>query len=108
MPAGAVLCCPWRCSSLAANGIIATVLPYAAESFPLRVRARATGWVAACSKGGGLMAQLLGILALEPLLGTAALLMAVPTGAALLLVMSFGKETRGRDLRALDHLEETA
>ena len=54
------------------------------------------------------MAQLLGILALEPLLGTAALLMAVPTGAALLLVMSFGKETRGRDLRALDHLEETA
>jgi hypothetical protein len=34
------------------NGIIAILLPYTAESFPLRVRGRATGWVAACTKGG--------------------------------------------------------
>jgi putative MFS transporter len=87
---------------LGINGVIATLLPYAAESFPLRVRGRATGWVAACSKGGGLIAQLLGVLALEPGLADAALLMLAPTVVALVLVLRFGQETRGRDLRSLD------
>jgi putative MFS transporter len=43
------------------NGLLAILLPYAAESYPAAVRGRATGWVAACSKSGGLIAQLLGI-----------------------------------------------
>ncbi|MBY8828857.1 MFS transporter [Hephaestia mangrovi] len=87
---------------LGSNGVIATLLPYAAESFPLRTRGRATGWVAACSKGGGLIAQLSGILALEPALGGAALIMLVPTVLALALVLRFGPETRGVDLRDLE------
>ena len=87
---------------LGSNGVIATLLPYAAESFPLRIRGRATGWVAACSKGGGLLAQLLGILALQPTLGRAAALLIAPTLLALALVIAFGRETRGSDLRALD------
>ncbi|MGN6277738.1 MAG: MFS transporter [Sphingomonas sp.] len=89
---------------LGANGIIATLLPYAAESFPLAVRARATGWVAACSKAGGLVAQLLGILALEPSLGGAALMILAPMALALILLVRFGRETRGRDLRGLDRV----
>ena len=84
------------------NGIIAMLLPYAAESFPLRVRGRATGWVAACSKVGGVFAQLLAILALVPQLGVSAALIMIPTALALLLLIWFGKETRGRDLRDLD------
>jgi putative MFS transporter len=84
------------------NGIIAMLLPYAAESFPLRVRGRATGWVAACSKVGGVFAQLLAILALVPELGVSAALITVPTALALLLLIWFGRETRGRDLRDLD------
>jgi putative MFS transporter len=84
------------------NGIIAMILPYAAESFPLRVRGRATGWVAACSKVGGVVAQFLAILALAPPLGVSAMLIMVPTALALLLLIMFGKETRGRDLRDLD------
>ena len=87
---------------LGSNGIIATLLPYAAESFPFRIRARATGWVAACSKGGGLAAQLLGILALEPSLGGAALMILAPAVLSLVLLIRFGRETRGRDLRHLD------
>ena len=87
---------------LGSNGVIATLLPYAAESFPLRVRARATGWIAACSKSGGLIAQAIGILAIQPRLGMAALLMLAPTLAALALVAWLGRETRGSDLRALD------
>ena len=84
------------------NGILAILLPYAAESFPLRVRGRATGWVAACTKAGGVGAQALSISALVPPMGWAAVMIAVPTAAALALVARFGKETRGRDLRVLD------
>ena len=84
------------------NGLLAILLPYTAESFPSRVRGRATGWVAACSKSGGLIAQLLGILAAVPPLKVAALMIIAPLALALILVAGFGTETRGRDLRELE------
>ncbi|WOF45487.1 MFS transporter [Sphingopyxis indica] len=84
------------------NGIIAMLLPYAAESFPLRIRARATGLVAACSKLGGVLAQALAILAIIPTLAVSALMIALPTALSLILVARFGRETRGLDLRDLD------
>ncbi|HSC65823.1 MAG TPA: MFS transporter [Caldimonas sp.] len=84
------------------NGIIAMLLPYAAESYPLQVRGRATGWVAACTKAGGLAAQLLGLLGLVPGLAWAAVLALVPVLLSLFLVMRYCAETRGRDLRDLE------
>ena len=84
------------------NALIAMLLPYTAESFPLRIRGRTTGTVAACSKAGGMFAQLLAILALVPPLSLVSIIVMVPTVAALVLVAWFGKETRGRDLRDLD------
>jgi putative MFS transporter len=84
------------------NALIAMLLPYAAESFPLRIRGRTTGVVAACTKGGGMIAQFLAILALVPPLALVSLMIMVPTVIALILVAWFGKETRGRDLRDLD------
>ena len=84
------------------NGIIAMLLPYAAESYPLQVRGRATGWVAACTKAGGLAAQLLGLLGLVPGLAWAAVLALVPVLLALFLVGRYCDETRGRDLRELE------
>jgi len=84
------------------NGIVAMLLPYAAESFPMKVRGRATGWVAACTKGGGVLAQALSIVALVPPMGIAAAIILAPTLAALGLVAWFGRETRGGDLRQLD------
>ena len=84
------------------NALIAMLLPYAAESFPLRIRGRTTGVVAACTKAGGMLAQLLAILALVPPLSAVSITIMVPTIAALILVSWFGKETRGRDLRELD------
>jgi putative MFS transporter len=84
------------------NALIAMLLPYAAESFPLRIRGRTTGIVAACSKAGGVFAQLLAILALVPPLALVSIIIIVPTVIALALVAWFGKETRGRDLRDLD------
>ena len=84
------------------NGIIAMLLPYAAESYPLAVRGRATGWVAACTKAGGLAAQGLGLVGLVPGLAWGAGLILLPVLAAFALVSRYGVETRGSDLREID------
>jgi len=84
------------------SAVISILMPYAAESFPVRQRGRATGWVAGCSKIGGVMAQGLAALALVPAFGLAAGAIAIPTVGSLLLIMTFGHETRGRDLRELE------
>src|SRR5205823_5969424 len=84
------------------NALIAMLLPYTAESFPLRIRGRTTGTVAACTKAGGMVAQLLAMFALVPALDVVSLIIIAPTVTALMLVALFGKETRGRDLRDLD------
>jgi putative MFS transporter len=84
------------------NGLIAMLLPYAAESFPLRIRGRTTGTVAACTKAGGMLAQFLAILALVPPLDIVSIIIFAPTVLALFLLALYGKETKGRDLRDLD------
>jgi MFS transporter, putative metabolite:H+ symporter len=84
------------------SGIISVLLPYSAESYPLRVRGRATGWVAGFSKGGGLLAQGLGTLALVPALEVAAGAIALPCLISIVLLATLGHETHGRDLRELE------
>ena len=84
------------------TGVISILLPYAAESYPLRIRGRATGWVAGCSKAGGLICQAFSALALVPVIGTAAVEIAVPVLLGLSLIGIYGHETRGRDLRTLE------
>jgi len=84
------------------SAVISTLMPYSAESFPIRLRGRATGWVAGCSKIGGVMAQGMAALALVPAFGLTAGGIAIPAVASLLLVAVFGHETRGRDLRDLE------
>jgi putative MFS transporter len=91
---------------IGSNGILAILLPYASESYPLKVRGRATGWIAACTKAGGVMAQTLSILALVPPLGIAAGMIIVPTLAALGLFVKYGTETKGLDLRQLERTQK--
>ena len=88
------------------SAVISILLPYTSESFPIRLRGRATGWVAGCSKVGGVMAQALAVLALVPAFALAAGAVVVPSVASLLLVAVFGHETRGRDLRELETAEQ--
>ena len=84
------------------TGVIAILLPYAAENYPLAVRGRATGWVAGCSKAGGLICQGLGALALVPALRLSSAVTAIAVLLSLFLIARFGHETRGRDLRQLE------
>ncbi len=93
------------------NGIIAIILPYTSESYPLHFRGRATGWVAACTKGGGVFAQFMTVAALIPSLGIhappmglAAALIMIPILGGLALFIKYGTETRGLDLRSLESL----
>ena len=87
---------------IGSNGIIAILLPYASESYPVKIRGRATGWVAMFTKGGGVLAQSLSIFALVPSLGMTAVLIMVPVLISLLLFIRYGSETRGLDLRRLE------
>jgi putative MFS transporter len=87
---------------IGSTGVISILLPYTAENYPIKVRGRATGWVAGCSKIGGLIAQGLSALALVPALNLAALTIAVPAAVSLVLIAVLGRETRNRDLRDLE------
>jgi putative MFS transporter len=87
---------------LGSCGVISILLPYTAENYPLRVRGRATGWIAGCSKLGGLVAQGLSVLGAVPPLAAAALAIGVPAVVSIALIAHYGRETRGRDLRDLE------
>jgi putative MFS transporter len=93
---------------IGSSGVIAVLLPYTSENYPVRVRGRATGWIAGCSKIGGLFAQMLSVLGLAPPIAIAAAATGVPTLLALLLVARFGQETRLRDLRDLEPANRSA
>ena len=84
------------------NGLLAVLLPYAPECTPLRIRGRTTGWVAACTKAGGLLAQTLSTLALVPAMSVVTTIIIVPGAIALMLIAWFGRETRSIDLIFLD------
>ncbi len=84
------------------NGLIAVLLPYAAENYPLGVRGRATGLVAGSSKVGGVAVQAFALAGMLPTLGGAASALLGPLALALGLVAYAGRETRGRSLRELE------
>ncbi|WP_324808624.1 MFS transporter [Sphingomonas sp. LY29] len=84
------------------NGLIAVLLPYAAENYPLGVRGRATGLIAGSSKVGGVAVQGFALAGLIPTLGGAALALLVPMIVSVGLVAYAGRETRGRSLRELE------
>jgi MFS transporter, putative metabolite:H+ symporter len=90
---------------LGSCGVIAILLPYTAENYPLRIRGRVTGWIAGCSKLGGLLAQSFSVSGAAPPLATAIFVVAAVASAALILIAVFGRESRGRDLRELESPE---
>src|SRR3954469_11703541 len=84
------------------NGMIAVLLPYAAENYPLGIRGRATGLVAGSSKFGGVAVQSFALVGLIPTLTGAPLALLAPLILSGALVAYAGRETRGRSLRELE------
>jgi putative MFS transporter len=84
------------------NGMIAVLLPYTAENYPLGTRGRATGLVAGSSKVGGVAVQAFALVGLIPTMAVSAAVLLLPMGISAALVAYAGRETRGRSLRELE------
>jgi putative MFS transporter len=83
---------------VSASGIIAMLLPYASEIYPVHLRGTGAGIVAASSKFGGILGAACGVLGLFSHFTLSALLIALPMLASGVLLARSGIETRGRRL----------
>ena len=86
---------------VSASGVIAMLIPYAAEIYPAEQRATGSGVIAASSKAGGILGAAGGVLGLFGNLGLSALLIAVPLVLSAAMLLRCGIETRGRRLEQI-------
>lgn len=86
---------------VAISGVIAMLIPYAAEIYPLHLRATGAGVIAASSKFGGILGAGLGVLGLMGHLAWSAVLIAVPLAMSAVMLLRAGVETRGQRLEQI-------
>ncbi len=86
---------------VSASGVIATLIPYASEIYPVHLRATGSGLIAASSKLGGILGAGLGVVGLFGNVSLSALAIALPMLAAALLLARNGIDTRGRALEEI-------
>jgi putative MFS transporter len=86
------------------SGVIATLIPYASEIYPVHLRATGSGLIAAGSKLGGILGAGLGVAGLFGNVSLAALVIAVPMAGAAFLLAKSGIDTRGRRLEDIQRL----
>jgi putative MFS transporter len=89
---------------VSASGVIATLIPYASEIYPVHLRATGAGVIAASSKLGGILGAGLGVVGLFAHMPLSALAIAAPMLAAALLLARNGIDTRGRRLEEIQGL----
>ncbi len=80
------------------SGVIAMLIPYAAEIYPVALRGTGSGVVAASSKLGGILGALLGVAGLFSHFAVSALLIALAMAVSAVMLWRSGVETRGRRL----------
>ncbi|HEY9540369.1 MAG TPA: MFS transporter, partial [Luteimonas sp.] len=80
------------------SGVIATMIPYAAEIYPVQLRGTGSGVIAASSKFGGILGAAVGVAGLFEYFELSALLIALPMAASALMLLRSGIETRGQRL----------
>ncbi len=86
---------------VSASGVIAMLIPYAAEIYPVHLRATGSGVIAAGSKFGGILGAACGVLGLFNELAWSALLIAVPMAISAVMLLQSGIDTRGRRLEEI-------
>lgn len=86
---------------VAISGVIATMIPYAAEIYPVHLRGTGSGLIAAGSKSGGILGALLGVAGLFDSFTWSALVIAVPMSAAGWMLWRSGVETSGHELESI-------
>lgn len=83
---------------ISASGIIAMLIPYAAEIYPVHLRGTGAGMVAASSKVGGILGAFCGVLGMFDSLALSAAIIAVPLLLCAHMLLKHGIDTRGRRL----------
>jgi len=86
---------------VAISGVIATMIPYAAEIYPVHLRGTGSGLIAAGSKAGGILGAILGVAGLFDSFVVSALVIAVPMTIAGAMLWRSGVETRGVELESI-------
>ena len=95
---------PWLVMAMAVlllvgiSGVIAMLIPYAAEIYPVHLRGTGSGVIAASSKFGGILGAGAGVLGLFEHFALSALVIAVPMAVSGAMLLRSGIETRGRRL----------
>ena len=87
---------------VAISGVIATLIPYAAEIYPVHLRGTGSGVIAASSKFGGILGAGLGLFGFFGHFALSALLIALPMAVACVLLLRSGIETRGQRLEDIE------
>ena len=83
---------------VSSSGVVAMLIPYAAEIYPVHLRGTGSGLVAASSKFGGILGAGLGVAGLFGHFAVSTALVAVPMAVSGVLLLRGGVETRGRGL----------
>lgn len=85
------------------SGVIAMLIPYAAEIYPVHLRATGSGVIAAASKFGGILGAALGVFGFFGNFMLSALLIALPMAVSAVMLLRSGIETRGHRLEDIQH-----
>ncbi|MFL6580018.1 MAG: MFS transporter, partial [Burkholderiales bacterium] len=80
------------------SGVIAMLIPYATEIYPVQVRGTGSGLIAASSKAGGIAAAGFGVLGMFGSLSASSLAIATVLALCACVLAVKGIETRNRDL----------
>ncbi|MEP6940328.1 MAG: MFS transporter [Rudaea sp.] len=80
---------------ISVSGVIAMLIPYAAEIYPVQLRGTGSGVIAASSKLGGILGAGLGVLGFFEHFALSALLIALPMALSGVMLFRGGIETRG-------------
>lgn len=84
------------------SGVIAMLIPYAAEIYPVHLRGTGSGVIAAGTKFGGIVGAGLGVAGFFQHFVLSAMLVALPMAVAALILLRHGVETRGRRLEDIE------
>ena len=84
------------------SGVVAMLIPYAAEIYPVHLRGTGSGLIAASSKAGGIAGAGLGVLGCFEHLAFSALLIAACLVTSGVMLLRTGIETRGLSLEAIE------
>ena len=80
---------------ISVSGVIAMLIPYAAEIYPVHLRGSGSGVIAASSKFGGILGAALAVFSFFDHFALSAVLLALPMAVSAIMLWRSGVETRG-------------